>query len=133
MCKRIQALPSNWGLLDSLTSFNFLLESHMTNRREFIVNCSFGASAAAIALTATQSLAQTAMVAETDANAISLGYKANATKVDKAKYPKYAAGQVCANCSLYQGKAADKVGGCPIFAGKQVAGPGWCSAWVKKA
>ncbi|MCB2000043.1 MAG: high-potential iron-sulfur protein, partial [Rhodoferax sp.] len=27
----------------------------------------------------------------------------------------------------------DKAGGCPLFAGKQVAGPGWCSAWVKKA
>jgi hypothetical protein len=34
---------------------------------------------------------------------------------------------------LYQGKAADKAGGCPLFAGKQVAGKGWCSAWAKKA
>jgi High potential iron-sulfur protein len=107
----------------------------MTNRREFIVNCSFGASAAAaaLALTSSNALAQGAMVAETDANAVSLGYKALATKVDKKKYPKYATGQVCSNCALYQGKAADKAGGCPLFAGKQVAGPGWCSAWAKKA
>ncbi len=105
----------------------------MTNRREFIVNCSFGASAAALALTATQAAAQAAMVAETDANAVGLGYKANATKVDKAKYPKYAAGQVCTNCALFQGKATDKAGGCPLFGAKQVAGPGWCSAWAKKA
>ena len=105
----------------------------MTNRREFIVNCSFGASAAALGLVANNTAAQAAIVAETDANAVGLGYKANATKVDKAKYPKYAAGQVCSNCALYQGKATDKAGGCPLFAGKQVAGPGWCSAWAKKA
>ena len=30
-------------------------------------------------------------------------------------------------------KAADAAGGCPLFAGKQVAGKGWCSAWAKKA
>ena len=33
----------------------------------------------------------------------------------------------------YQGKPADAWGGCPIFPGKQVAGKGWCSAYVKKA
>ena len=105
----------------------------MTNRREFIINCSFGACASALAVTTTSSFAQAAMVAETDANAVGLGYKANATKADKAKYPKYAAGQVCTNCALFQGKSTDKAGGCPLFAGKQVAGPGWCSAWAKKA
>jgi hypothetical protein len=60
-------------------------------------------------------------------------YKADATKVDKAKQPKYAAGQQCSNCSLFQGKPADAAGGCPLFAGKQVAGKGWCSAYAKKA
>jgi hypothetical protein len=34
----------------------------------------------------------------------SYGYKANATTVDKAKHPKYAAGQVCSNCTLHKGK-----------------------------
>jgi hypothetical protein len=34
---------------------------------------------------------------------------------------------------LYQGKPADAWGDCPIFPGKQVAGKGWCSAYVKKA
>ena len=105
----------------------------MTNRREFIVNCSFGVSATALVLTISPALAQGAMVAETDANAASLGYKALAIKVDKKKYTKYAAGQVCNNCALFQGKTADKAGGCPLFAGKQVAGAGWCSAWAKKA
>lgn len=77
--------------------------------------------------------AQAAMVNEADAQAKSLGYVADATKTDKAKYPKYAAGQLCSNCALYQGKAADAAGGCGIFPGKQVAGKGWCSAYAKKA
>jgi hypothetical protein len=74
-----------------------------------------------------------AMVDEKDAQAAALGYVADAKRVDKKKYPKYAADQTCANCSLYQGKPADKAGGCALFPGKQVAGAGWCSAWVKKA
>ena len=101
----------------------------MTNRREFIVQLSLGTGA----LAATQVMAAGPMLAESDAQATALGYKADATKVDVKKFPKYAAGQVCKNCSLYQGKATDAAGGCPLFAGKQVAGPGWCSAYAKKA
>lgn len=59
-------------------------------------------------------------------------YVADAKKVDKAKQPRYAPGQTCANCALYQGKPADKTGGCALFAPQQVAGPGWCNAWAKK-
>jgi hypothetical protein len=101
----------------------------MSNRREFIVQ--FGLGSAAL-LAASQASAQ-AMVADADPQAVALGYKADGTKTDKAKFPKYAASQNCANCALYQGKPTDKAGGCPLFAGKQVAGPGWCSAWAKKA
>ena len=43
-----------------------------------------------------------------------------------------AAGQSCASCALYQGKAGDASGGCPLFGAKQVAAKGWCSAWAKK-
>ena len=68
-----------------------------------------------------------------DPQAAGLGYVPDATKTDVKKYPKYAAGQVCTNCALYQGKASDAWGGCPLFAGKQVAGKGWCNAWAKKA
>lgn len=73
------------------------------------------------------------MVDEKDAQAAALGYVADAKRVDAKKYPKFAADQNCANCALYQGKASDKAAGCPLFAGRQVAGPGWCSAWAKKA
>lgn len=88
--------------------------------------------AGAGAMLATGARAQ-AMVDEKDPQAVALGYVADAKRVDTKKFPKYAAGQVCSNCALYQGKPTDKSGGCPLFAGKQVAGPGWCSAWAKKA
>lgn len=73
------------------------------------------------------------MVDEKDAQAAALGYVAEAKRVDAKKYPKFSADQNCANCALYQGKASDKAAGCPLFAGRQVAGAGWCSAWAKKA
>src|SRR5438445_3000799 len=101
----------------------------MINRREFIVQLSLGSAA----LVAGHSLAQGAMVAENDAQATALGYKADASKPDKAKYPKYAAGQQCSNCALFQAKPGDATGGCVFFAGKQVSADGWCSAWSKKA
>jgi High potential iron-sulfur protein len=101
----------------------------MSNRREFIVQFSLGTSA----LVANQAFAQGAMVADADPQATALGYKADGTKADKAKYPKYAAGQKCGTCALFQGKSGDKSGPCPLFAGKQVSANGWCSAYAKKA
>ena len=96
-------------------------------RRVFLMT--LAASGAALA---TGAQAQT-MVDEKDAQAAAVGYVADAKRVDGKKYPKFAADQNCANCALYQGQAGDKAGGCPLFAGKQVAGAGWCSAWAKKA
>jgi hypothetical protein len=101
---------------------------NMSNRREFVVQMGVGASA----LVAGAAFAEVPMVAETDATATSLGYKADATKVDKTKFPKFAAGQNCGSCALFQGKAGDKAGNCPLFAGKQVSAAGWCSAYAKK-
>jgi len=102
-------------------------------RRDFLKAGSLAVVSAAIAGRAGKAAAQAARVDEKDAQAQSLGYKHDATKVDKAKFAKYLAGQTCANCTLYQGKPADAWGGCPIFPNKQVAGKGWCSAYVKKA
>lgn len=102
----------------------------MTNRREFIVQ--FGLATGALAASA-QAFAAAPMVSETDPQAAGLGYKADASKVDKAKFPTYKAGSACSNCALFQGKATDASGGCGIFPGKSVAGKGWCSAYAKKA
>ena len=96
-------------------------------RRVFLMT--LAASGAALA---TGAQAQ-ALLDEKDAQAIALGYVADAKRVDTKKFPKFAAGQNCSNCALYQGKPTDKAAGCPLFAGKQVAGAGWCSAWAKKA
>lgn len=70
---------------------------------------------------------------EKDPQALALSYVADAKRVDVKKFPKFVAGQHCANCALYQGKPEDKAAACPLFGAKQVAGAGWCSAWVKKA
>ena len=101
----------------------------MANRRVFMMQTTLGASA----LLAREALAAAPMVADTDPQASALGYKGDASKVDKTKYPKYAAGQNCNGCALFQGKATDVAGACPLFAGKEVSGKGWCSAWAKKA
>ena len=101
----------------------------MQTRRKFIQIVPVAGAALFAGLSA---FAQ-AKLEEKDAQATALGYVHDATKVDKAKQAKYAAGQNCSNCQLFQGKAADAWGGCPLFAGKQVNAKGWCSAYVKKA
>jgi hypothetical protein len=98
-------------------------------RRGFMMQVAVGGS---LLSAASQASAQ-AMVAETDPQAKSMAYVADASKVDKAKQPKFVAGSNCGNCALFQGKASDASGGCPLFAGKKVATKGWCTAWAKKA
>ncbi len=100
----------------------------MTNRRTFI---RLVPVLSAAIFTTEQALA--ADVDPKDPQAVALGYVADATKADKAKFLRYAAGQDCANCALYQGKPADASGPCPLFPGKTVAAKGWCSAYAKKA
>jgi hypothetical protein len=74
-----------------------------------------------------------ALLQEDDDEAKATGYHADAAKVDKAKFPKYAAGQTCANCGLYAPDGDKPSGGCALFYGKDVLAKGWCNAWEKKA
>lgn len=99
------------------------------NRRVFLMQV---ATAAGVVAVHRGAQAQ-AMASETDPVSMNFGYKEDAAKVDKAKQPKYAAGQTCANCSLFQAPATAATGPCPLFPGKQVTAKGWCNAWVKKA
>jgi hypothetical protein len=101
-----------------------------SSRRTFLITSIGAVSALALSR---EALADAPKVAESDPTAQALGYKADASQVDKAKYAKYAAGQDCGNCSFYQGKPTDAFAPCPMFAGKQVAAKGWCSAYNKKA
>ncbi len=101
----------------------------MSNRRVFMLQLSLGSGVLASGV----AMAAAPMVAETDATAKALAYVADTTKVDEKKFTKHAAAQQCSNCTLYQGKAGEASGPCPIFAGKQVAAKGWCNSYVKKA
>jgi len=90
-------------------------------------------AAGSTVLAAAHAQAQPARVDEKDPQAVALGYVADTTKADTKKFPKHSNDQKCNNCALFQGKATDAWGGCPLFGVKQVAGAGWCSAWAKKA
>lgn len=104
----------------------------MTTRRTVLKGIS---GVATVALTGVRvpANAQAAKLDEKDPQAVSLGYRHDTNKVDKAKFPKHEASQKCSNCQLFQGKANDAWGPCPIFGGKQVAANGWCNSYVKKA
>ena len=99
-----------------------------SNRRTFMLQV----AACGSVLAATQAPAQGAKVDEKDPQAVGLGYVSDTAKADAKKYPKHSKDQKCSNCALYQGKAGDTAGGCPLFAGKQVLANAWCSAWAKK-
>ena len=101
------------------------------NRRAFVMTVVAGTSALAASRVSAQAAAPA--LTEADPQAVALGYKADNTKVDAAKYPQHAAGQMCSGCNFYQGKPADAMAPCQLFAGKQVAAKGWCSAYAKKA
>ena len=98
-----------------------------TNRRVFLMQV----AAAGTLMAATSAQAQ-AKLDEKDPQAVALGYVADTAKADGKKFPKHTKDQKCNNCALFQGKAADASGGCPLFGTKQVAAGGWCSAWAKK-
>ena len=101
-----------------------------TPRRAFLLKV---ATVGTLMAGASVARSQGASLEESDPQAVALGYKRDTTQVDQAKFSKHDASQKCANCQLFQGKAGDAQGPCPLFAAKQVAAAGWCSAWVKKA
>ena len=74
----------------------------MNSRRHFIRSVSCTGVAL---LVGKEAWAQGAMVPENDPTAVALGYVADATKANKAKFPQYKAGAKCSNCKLYQGTA----------------------------
>jgi hypothetical protein len=103
----------------------------MTSRRSFIKTLPLAGSFVLFAPSA--SGADMPMVDPKDPQAAALGYVNDAGNADKVKFPKFAAGQMCSGCQLYQGQSGAATGGCALFAGKQVAAKGWCSAYVKKS
>lgn len=100
------------------------------SRRVFLMSSAVLAAGVSMAGTAN---AQAAKLEESDPQAAALGYVADSTKANQAKYPAHTPAQMCSNCQLFQGKATDASGPCPIYSGKIVAAKGWCSAYSKKA
>jgi hypothetical protein len=100
------------------------------SRRAFIENGAI--LIATIGVSDAAGSAPVPMLSESDPTALALGYKANASAVDKAKFAQYASGQSCSSCALYQGPAGSSSGPCAIFAGKAVSATGWCSSYAKK-
>jgi len=102
----------------------------MTTRRQFVITL----PAAALVLAATRTtFAQAVKLEETDPQAVGLGYRHDATKVDAKKSPTYVAGRNCANCQLFLGKTGEAWAACGAMGGKLVNAKGWCLAWVAKA
>lgn len=98
-------------------------------RRVFLLQL----AAAGPALAAETAAAPAKALDEKDPTAVSLGYVADAARVDAKRFPKRAKNQVCGNCQLYMGTAADPWASCPIFVGRKVSAQGWCATWAKKA
>jgi len=97
-------------------------------RRRFLTLLAASAAAAAVLPAAAADLPP---LPETDPTAQALGYKADASQVDAAKYPQHTAQQSCANCKFFQGTGAS--GPCQLFPGKSVNAKGWCAGYAAKA
>ena len=76
--------------------------------------------------------AEPVKLSEDDSQAKAFRYVHDASTIDSSQ-PRYQAGQVCANCALYQGADGDEWGACSIFPGKQVKATGWCNVYAPKA
>ena len=106
------------------------------DRRGFIKIAVLGAASAPLLGGMVQHAAQAAdLPALTEANptAAALGYAEEAGKVDAAKFPTHAAGQLCSNCNLAAAAQGDGRLPCSLYPGNSVNPNGWCAAYVKKA
>ena len=109
----------------------------LINRRNFL-KMGIKAGGGALALSAIPiHLVAAEEVSESEPLAQAMGYRADASTVDTAKFPKRAgeagANQFCHSCALFAGKADDETAPCSIFQNRPVRGAGWCNAWVAKS
>ena len=95
------------------------------NRRQFLVSTATLAALSPSLMLTSQPVAaaEVPRVDPNDPQAKALSYVHESPKADN----------VCTNCQLYLADSDSEWGPCALFPGKQVAGAGWCSAWVKKA
>lgn len=105
--------------------------SKLIDRRGFGRVCAGLATAALVSGSLPSVAADLPHVDENGAQAKALGYRNDASTVDKTKFANYVAGSVCSGCQLFQGGSAEW-GACALFAGSAVNAKGWCSAFAKK-
>ncbi len=97
----------------------------MLNRRVFIRQTCIGAAV----IVAAPAHAKAAMLEDSEAQALALGYHADGRDTDKAKFPNYTDGDKCSDCALFQAHVGENAGSCKLFPDKLVAASGWCSAY----
>ena len=102
------------------------------SRRRLLAQALAGIAAVPAAALVAREAAAAELLPETDPTAQTLGYVADASKVNPKLNPTYKVGQHCANCLQYTGKAGDGTGGCNIFPNKLVSAKGWCRVWGQK-
>jgi hypothetical protein len=107
------------------------MQTMKTNRRTFVIQSVVG-TAGLLAMNASQ--AQAALLLESNSQAKTLGYRADASQVERASFAKYAPGQKCTACQMFRAQQpATAAGQCAIFPGKLVSADGWCDAFTQRA
>jgi hypothetical protein len=91
-----------------------------TNRRTFMLRVAAGSAALACTGPTGAALKQ---IEENEPKAMSLGYRHESAKVDKAKFPKHGAAEKCSNCMAWLGKPTQAWAECDLMADRiQIAG-----------
>jgi len=102
-------------------------------RRDVLKGALIGVAAVPVTALLGRAHAAAGPVDPNEPQAKSLGYVADATKVDAKANPNYKPGQLCANClQVPKGKEGGAEVPCNIFAGRAVSAKGWCKVYVKR-
>jgi hypothetical protein len=102
-------------------------------RRTLLKGALIGVAAVPVTAILGRAEAAAGAVSPDEPQAKSLGYTADATKVDAKTNPNYKPGQHCGNClQAPTAKAGDTMVPCNIFAGRMVNYNGWCKVYVKR-
>jgi len=102
----------------------------VVRRRALLKTLAMAAGSAALLPVSGPRAAEPAHLNVKDPAAVALGYVEDASHVDVKKYPAYAKGSTCENCSQLQGTAGAAYRPCELFPGKVVSARGWCSGWA---
>jgi High potential iron-sulfur protein len=95
-----------------------------SNRRVFMMRVAAGSAVLAAGSAARAQAPE--KLAETDPYARSMGFRHDTNKVDKARYPRHDAAQMCSKCQLWDGKPGAEWAACSFFGDRHTPSGGWC-------